>query len=159
MIEDLSAELLNHRYFNDKTFCEYQDWKQRIQNRYNLEELNLEEASNLSKILVNKFCPEITNKLSLLPICKHSERLKRLNLEFKLLKDNYSQTTEQPPATLVASEIKDLDYIINLQIFKHELKTTFNAKSIVDFIFGFKFITDIKKDQVDTSKILLHRNP
>jgi ppGpp synthetase/RelA/SpoT-type nucleotidyltranferase len=94
-----------------------------------------------------------------LPICKHSERLKRLNLEFKLLKDNYSQTTEQPPPTLVASEIKDLDYIINLQIFKHELKTTFNAKSIVDYIFGFKFITDIKKDQVDTSKILLHRNP
>lgn len=92
-------------------------------------------------------------------MCKHSERLKRLNLEFKLLKDNYSQPAEQPPATMTVSEIKELDYIINLQNFKHELKTTFNAKSIVEYIFGFKFIQDIKKDQVDSSKVLLNRDP
>lgn len=60
---------------------------------------------------------------------------------------------------MTVSEIKELDYIINLQNFKHELKTTFNSKSIVDYIFGFKFILDIKKDEVDSSKAPLQRDP
>lgn len=31
---DLTYELLDLRYFKDKTYCEYKDWKQRIGQRY-----------------------------------------------------------------------------------------------------------------------------
>lgn len=43
--------------------------------------------SNLSKVLANKFCSGLSNKVTLMPVIKHEERIKRLNLEFKLLKD------------------------------------------------------------------------
>jgi len=39
----------------------------------------------MSKILLSKFCPGVTNKLTYLPICRHKERLQRLDLSFDLL--------------------------------------------------------------------------
>jgi hypothetical protein len=48
---------------------------------------------------------------------------------------------------------------VNLQTFKHELKTTFTPKTIVDYILGFKFATGLNKGSSDSSKILLNRNP
>ena len=72
----------------------------------------------MSKILLNKFCQGVTNKLTYMPICKHSEKYKRLNLEFKLLKPDQSpKEAENTPRT--HSQIKELEYIINLQTFKH----------------------------------------
>jgi hypothetical protein len=45
----------------------------------------------MSKILLNKFCQGVTNKLTYLPITKHTERMKRLNIEFKLFKEEASE--------------------------------------------------------------------
>jgi hypothetical protein len=42
--------------------------------------------SNLGKILTNKFVNG-GNKITLMPICKHTDRIKKLNIEFKLLND------------------------------------------------------------------------
>lgn len=33
---DLATEFINYRYYNDKTYCEYKDWKDRITKRYNI---------------------------------------------------------------------------------------------------------------------------
>ena len=82
-----SSEFINYSYFNDKTFCEYHDWKQKISQKYNYAEFDTDKVSNLTKILLNKFCPGVTNKLTYLPLCKNKDRRKRLNLEFKLIKD------------------------------------------------------------------------
>lgn len=30
----LTLELINLRYYNNKTYCEYQDWKDRITNKF-----------------------------------------------------------------------------------------------------------------------------
>jgi hypothetical protein len=38
---------------------------------------------------------------------------------------------------------RELDYIINLQNFKHELKTFYTPAKLVDFIFGFKFVGEL----------------
>jgi hypothetical protein len=88
---NFEADFINYRYFNDKTFCEYQDWKERIERRFNLAEFSVEQVSNMSKILLNKFCQGVTNKLTYLPITKHTERMKRLNIEFKLFKEEASE--------------------------------------------------------------------
>lgn len=122
-------------------------------------QISTEKVSNLSKILINRFCPELTDKVTLLPMIKHSKRLRRLNLQFKLLKDNFVNVPEKRVDNLTVAESKQLQYKINLQNFKHELKTTFNSKTILDFIFGFKFVLDIKSNNPDPSKMLLHRDP
>lgn len=63
--------MINLRYYNDKTYCEYNDWKERIGKKYQYIELPYENATNLTKILANKLCGNITNTLNLLPLCKH----------------------------------------------------------------------------------------
>jgi hypothetical protein len=77
---DLTYEIINLRYYNDKTYCEYQDWKDRISKKYQYSELNYENATNLTKILANKLCGDVTNKLNLLPLCKHEDRIQRLSI-------------------------------------------------------------------------------
>ena len=80
-------EFINYKYFNNKSFCEYKDWQQRIESKYNLVEFEREGLSNMSKILLSKFCPWVVNTLTYLPICRHKERLQRLDLNFKLLSE------------------------------------------------------------------------
>ena len=118
-------------------------------------EFPIENISNLSKILVNKFCQGVTNKLTYLPICKHSERIKRLKMEFQLLKNSEAQPQEN---ILSPAEVKELDYIINLQTFKHELKTTFSQEKLLDFIFGFKCVLAIKISSENRTSMILNRN-
>lgn len=155
-MKGVASEFINHRYFNDKTYCEYEDWRQMIQGKYHLVEFDTEQASNQTKMLLSKFCPEITNKVTLLPTSRHSERLHRLHLDFKLLKDDVPAL---PTSEGVQGSSKELDYIINLQNFKHELKTTFTADTILDYIFSFKFILDIRRNNEDPSRVLLGRDP
>jgi hypothetical protein len=81
---DLTLELVNLRYYNDKTYCEYRDWKERITSKYHYSELHYPSASNLTKILANKLCGDVTNKLNLLPIVKHEDRVQRIDIEFKV---------------------------------------------------------------------------
>lgn len=81
---DLTFDLLNLRYFKDKTYCEYKDWKDRISQRYQYVELDYQNVSNLTKILANKLCGDVCNKISLLPLCKHQDRIQRLPLDLKV---------------------------------------------------------------------------
>lgn len=77
----------------------------------------------------------MSNKINLLPLCKHEDRIQRLPLDLKVF--------ASPPAPKPAASKPDreLDYIINLQNFKHELKTYFSPRQLVDYIFGFKFVS------------------
>jgi len=36
--QSLGREFINYSYFNDKSYCEYRDWQQRIESKYNLVE-------------------------------------------------------------------------------------------------------------------------
>ena len=42
---------------------------------------------NVSKLLVKKFCPKLSDKVTLLPLVRHSERVHVLDLEFSFLKE------------------------------------------------------------------------
>ena len=78
-------EFLNFRYYQDKSYCEYEDWNEQISSKYHFKEIPAKGLSNMGKILVNQFCGE-SNKVSLMPILKQSEIIKKINIEFKLLK-------------------------------------------------------------------------
>lgn len=149
---DVTAEFINYRYFNDKTYCEYRDWAKRIEQKYNLVELDYNQVSNLSKILISKFCGG-NSKITLMPVCRHEERVKRLELKFRLIKERPQNTP-----TVQEQNSKELDYIINLQNFKHELKTTFTPTKLLDFIFSFKFINDLHKKTEGKDHLLLRRS-
>jgi hypothetical protein len=150
---DLTYEFINLRYYNDKTYCEYGDWKERISQKYQYTEINYENVGNLTKILANKLCGDVTNKLNLLPICKHEDRLQRLSLEFQVF------SHENPPAAVPAKSVdREVEYIINLQNFKHELKTFSSPKKIVDYIFGFKFINELHHRSPEKETLVLTRN-
>jgi hypothetical protein len=61
---------------------------------------------------------------------------------------------------LTHSSKKELDYIINLQTFKHELKTTLSEQQLLEFIFRFKFVLDMRSgNNENRSSMLLHRDP
>lgn len=101
----------------------------------------------------------MTNKINLLPICKHSDRVQRLEMSFKIFDDSNPNkalpTTKQESPT----QSKELDYIINLQNFKHEIKTFYSPKKIIEYIFSFKFIHELHNRTPDKNKLLLTRNP
>lgn len=78
-------DIINMRYYQDKTYCEYQDWKDRISGKYHYSEVNYTTSSTLTKILANRLCGDATNKLHLLPLVKHQDRVQRLDLDFTLL--------------------------------------------------------------------------
>ena len=76
--------MVNLRYYNDKTYCEYKDWKDRISKKFQISEINYDSASNLTKILANKLCGDVTNKLNLLPLVRHEDRVQRISVDFKV---------------------------------------------------------------------------
>ena len=150
---DLTYELLDLRYYKDKTYCEYKDWRQRIGQRYQCAELDYQGASNLTKILANKLCGDASNRINLLPLVRHEDRIQRLPLDLKLL--------AAPPAAAPAAlrPDREVDYIITLQNFKHELKAYYSPRALVDYIFGFKFVGDLHKRSPEKEALVLQRDP
>lgn len=53
---------------------------------------------------------------------------------------------------------KETEYIMNLQSFKHELKTFFTPQQLVDYIFGFKFVGELGLPAAGKTKLLLRRD-
>lgn len=60
---------------------------------------------------------------------------------------------------LNTEEHKDLSYIINLQTFKHELKTTLSQEELLEHLFGFKFVLNLSEHQQKREAQALQRDP
>jgi hypothetical protein len=152
--------LVNLRYYNDKTYCEYKDWKDRICKKFHCTELHYSSTSNLTKILANKLCGDVTNKLNLMPMVRHEDRIKRMKIEFSVFPKEHSESEEGhlPRTSVNMAYDRETEYIMNLQNFKHELKTFFSPQQLVDYIFGFKFVGELGLPAADKEKLLLRRD-
>ncbi len=103
----------------------------------------------------------MTNKLNLMPIVRHENRIKRINIEFSVFPKEHSESEEGSIPTRTSVNMaydRETEYIMNLQNFKHELKTFFTPQQLVDYIFGFKFVGDLGLPAADKEKLLLRRD-
>lgn len=107
-------------------------------------------------MLISRFCPSATNSISLLPFVKHSQRIKIIEFNKGSLPEE-NENLKSDDGLSAADEI-ELNKIIVLQNFKHELKSTKNKEEIVDYILGFRFLNDLKEEEFVSSEKLLVRS-
>ncbi len=47
-------------------------------------ELNYDTLSTQGKVMAYKFCGGYTNKITMMPLIKHGDRLEKVNIDFKI---------------------------------------------------------------------------